>query len=164
LDEAILDINKGETQAVLLEVEEFVPGAKVLTELATVLDGEWYFNDERRLNMAKVVKAAKRNVEEDLIGGSSKKADKKTKVAAKKEAKGKPGRKAGGGYQDDQRIKILKPKMEFKDGSNNAVVFEMMKKAGTIGAYKKARLKKFGKDDVGGVLSKMVREGIVAVR
>lgn len=155
----------GARQAELTEVEEFVPGARVLVELATVLDGEWYFNDERRLNMATVKKAAARNVADDLIGGSTKKSDKaKGKPAPKgKPAAAKKSTESRSGYKDTQRIKILKASTEFKAGSRNAEVFEMLKKSATIGDYRKARKKKLGDDKVGSVLGTLVKKGVVKV-
>ena len=168
LDEAILTID-GAKQAELFEVEEFVPGARTLYHLASVLDGEWIFNDEERLNMPKVA-AASRNVAEDLIGdgkpGKGKgKVDKKvTKVMKAKGNKKGTSPVGRSPYTDDQRIKVLKPKTEYREGTNNAKLFALVQKSGTIGAFKKARSRGgFGDSGVGGFFGSLVKDGIVKV-
>lgn len=145
-------------QAELVAVEEFVPGARVLTELATVLDGEWFFNDERILNMAKVTKT--RNVEEDLVGDS--KPGKKAKVGAKAKAPKAAAKKAGPtrqAWKDTQRIKLVNKDYAPRDGSQADKVMKLLTKSATIGDYKKARKKAGLGDTVGGVLPSLVKAG-----
>ena len=69
-------------------------------------------------------------------------------------------------FADKQAIKIINTERTFREGSAISVAFELMKKAKTIGDYKKLRVKAglTGKSPIGGFLPQLVREKVVAVR
>jgi hypothetical protein len=103
---------------------------------------------------AKSTKTA-RNVAHDLIGD-----DKPSRKAkAKKSAVKKVARNQ---YDDDAKIKIVKER-EVREGTTAAKMWEMVKKAKTVGQLRQMRKRARMGDDLGGFFGGFVRDRNIRV-
>jgi len=163
LDEAVQTLY-GATEGELYEVKALAKHEEKLVKLADVMLGEWYLTAEgKRRDIMARVKAEKTKADsDDLIGGEDKtsKRTAKKKAAATDSTNGKQRGRAPA-FSDNQVIQVLK-EPSFRKDSASGKAFQLIKKAGTVGKYRKLR-EKAGLTGLGGVLRNLVESKHVRV-
>jgi hypothetical protein len=160
----------------LAKVEEAAEGVPVRVPLAMFVAGAWIIdNQQKELTMAKVKEAMNgggRDVESDLLGVSKPRGKKAAEIAAKggKVARGakvapkeSAPRRARVLFEDHQRLKKIGDR-NTRPESNVGRVISLLKPNMTFGEFAKALEKSKIPFKPAGILSFLVKDGVVQVR
>lgn len=172
LEEAIYYAPSESSISELAKVEEVAEGVPVRKPLALIAFGVWIINRrQKELTMAKAKEAtngkASRNVESDLLGVTKPRAKKQMEVA-----KGQKGAKATAAptqrasrqtFEDHQRLKVVGQRNTRPD-SNVGRTLSLIKPNMTFGEFNKALDKAKIPFKASGILSFLVKDGVVQVR
>jgi hypothetical protein len=172
LSEAIWLAPSNNSIVELAKVEEVAEGIPVRRPLAMVVDGVWIICDKRKeLTMAKVkTNGEARDVEGDLLGVTKPRAKKAAAMAAKgtvargaKVKAERAPRQPRTAYEDHQRIKKVGDR-NTRPESNVGRVISLLKPNMTFGEFSKALEKSKIPFKPSGILSFLVKDGVVQVR
>lgn len=160
----------------LAKVEEVAGGVPVTIPLAMMAFGMWIINgNQKELTMAKVKESANgksRDVEGDLLGVTKPRGKKAAELAAKGTAAQKKAAKAVGAapprrartlFEDGQRLKKVGDR-NTRPESNVGKVISLLKPNMTFAEFSKAIEKSKLPFKPSGILSFLVKDGVVQVR